>query len=1579
LFIAASCWAGGPRYVTGPPFFTAAPGQPVGWKQPQLMYFTDPGELGSSVNHAASDALVAAAAGVWNVPVASITVGQGGQLAEHVSGQNVYLSNSGMVWPNDVMSTNAAAIPIAVVYDTDGSVTDLLKGSGASDPASCEQNAVTESVDAFDPAGYILHAIVVVNGRCSGPAAAQQLQLQYQLERVFGRVLGLAWSQTNDNVFTGSPQPTYNQANFWPILHPIDVLCGPYSYQCLPNPFTLRIDDVAALVSVYPNRNSATLAAGKQLSLANANPGSGTLTFPDGEGMSGVNVLMARETPYTTTPDAWYSVSAATGSAFRRSGLSPFVAAATSATGSMGTTSTGSRGAFSMPYLPMEDGAAFQNEVITTEPLNALYIGSLAVGPYGIGAVAPAGSSPVPFQWQANAGDGQSVNFTIADAPSVCGNGLDGTASLPAAAPASGWWDGLLCGYGHASYAALSVRAGRSLTVEVTALDENGNATTTKAMPVIGLFAPTDAAGSLPSLGVAASAFQSMEVGTTTLAAQPFAAGGAGGVVRVGIADERGEGRPDFTYQARIFYADSVTPAEVSVSSANATVTISGMGFRQGNEVLVNGVAAQVSSWTSTTIVAAVPSMAAAGATAGTGVDVEVVDLGTGATTTMTGALSYGVGTLPDNMLLVSAPIGPQFVGSVVATPFAVRMLGSDGATPLAGQAVVFSTAAGTAQFTACGAATCTVTTDANGMASVSVDPLQAVAITLQATALGLTQTATFSGEADGSVMKVLSTPPAMIPVGTVGSTGFAVQVVNAYNSGISGTVISFATTQGAANLGPCNAPVCSVVSNGSGLSTVTVTPTAVGPIAIQASDGNLTQSTTLTATSGTDILTLTQAPSAIVQVGVHTSIAVLLTLPDGVTGVRDVPVVFSGPPSVEFWACGSNPCTSYTDYWGNVATQITANAPGTATITVGYGALSVSATIQFVPATTAQLTLLSAPSGNVPVGTVAATPLKALLLNANGTPMAGAQVVLGGPLDAVTMGACGTGSCMMFTDANGTVTSTVTPTQAGSLSVEALWLGQVAQATFTAVGPGSSLTVVTPPPATVPVGSPVSFKLKGLAADGVTPLAGATAWATVTSGDLAIQGCAQTICKYYLAADGTVTITGTPWIAGLTSVSIDVNELVVNVSFTAIQPTEVMKVATAPSGTYAPGAAIAPVFSVQVLKADGVTPVSGDNVTFAVSNGSASFAACSLAPCAVKTNASGLASSGAIGVGAPGGVTLTATDNGMSATASYTVSGKPDVVTLGSAPASVLQGSIAAAPFTVQATLADGVTPASGVAVALQATGAGAATFQACGAASCTLTTNAKGIVTSSVTGTQAGAVKLQGTAQLSLGNQSVSANLTVVPVVQGVTISLAQVYVAENVAVPLNLTANVAQNGAAASGQTVAWAGFPLFSPGGASSVTDSFGNATAQVTLGPMAATVSDKATACAWTTVCAQFTGTAISAANWGIAIASGGNQNATGGAALAPVVAQVTDGNGHPLAGATVTVGQTVRAFDASCPAEGRCPAAPTLASGSSTLVSDIHGDVSVQPMTIAGTATTTSLAFSAGLNGFATAVVSSTQ
>ncbi len=1375
-FLAAgsAAWAGGPRYVTGPPFFTGPAGVPIGWRQANLLYYTDPGDLSSSVNHAAADALVAAAAGVWNVPVASISVGQGGELAEHVSGNNVYLSSGGMVWPADVESSNAAAIPVAVVYDSDGSVTDTLLGSGASEPAACEQNAVTETVDAFDPAGYILHAIVVVNGRCTGPLPEQQLQMQYKLERAFGRVLGLAWSQTNDNVFIGTPQPTYNQANHWPIMHPLEILCGPYSYQCLPNAFTLRPDDIAGLVSIYPIGTGITPAMGKQASLADATTATGWIAFPDGEGMSGVNLLMVRETAFTVDPEGWYEVSAVSGSLFHTGGSSPFVSPDTSALGSMGSTVPGQRGIFDFSYFALLPSTALQNEILSTEPVNPLYTGAASVGVYAAGMVAPAGSAPTPDVYlQAPPGTVVDENFAVADAPVACGDGADGTPAAPMEAPPSGWWNGLLCGFGHASYAAVTVKAGRSLTVEVTALDANGLATTTKAMPVIGLFAPTDAVGALPSLGVAATAFNSVCVGLTQLNAAPFATGGAGGVVRVGVADERGDGRPDFPYQTRVFYADSISPSEVPVAGG-ATLTISGMGFRAGNEVLVNGVEATVVSWTSTVIVVTAPSMTAVGATAGMPVNVEIQDFGTGATSTMTGALTYGTAALPNTILLVAAETAPSPAGSTAAVPLTVQVLEGDGITPVMGDVVVFSITAGSAHFGVCGASTCTVTTDANGMATTTVVPLAVGPVTMQAYDAVIggargTVSASFTADAQVTSLQILYAPAGNQVMGQVTFPPFGVEVFGVTGAALGSQPVTFSVAPGSvgnAEFSPCNASPCTTSTNIWGGVAVNVTPTAAGAITLVATSGTATAQASFTAVSPQDKLTLIATPAATAFVYENAgSMVVQLTLSDGVTVLPNVPLTFSAPAGILFSSCGLNVCPMVTDYSGRTGCTMQATAPGTYTLTASYGALAVSVQL-VVTVPQPQLLILSAPTGDVPVGTLASEPFTAQLLDAWGNPLVGAGITLGGPLGAVSVSCeAGAGSCVETTDSNGIVSTMVTPLQAGVITLEAVYLNLVAQASFTSVGTAETFTLVTPPPATVNVGTPLSFTLKGIEPDGVTPVVGHPVFLATTSGDFGYQSCAIAACKLWTGTNGEVVVNGTAWQAGTTTIQASLDGIIVVVTFNVVQPTQTLNLVSEPSGNYYAGRAI-PAFVVKVVGPDGVTGVNGQNVTFSASAASgetAGISACTM-PCVVQTGVGGVASSGAIGVSGLGSVMLTASDNGMVQTAQFTVVPAPDVVTLQGAPASVYRGATAAQQFAVKVTLADGATPVAGMTVILSlGAGSGGATFAACGAATCTLTTNAAGVISSQVAGTQSGSVALIATAQLPTGAAAVSATLLV------------------------------------------------------------------------------------------------------------------------------------------------------------------------------------------------------------------------
>ncbi|NYF77920.1 IPT/TIG domain-containing protein [Granulicella arctica] len=756
--------ASSPRWITGPPYFTTVQ-TPVIWYVDQPAYFTDSGDLSASVNHAAADAMVAAAASVWNVPSARIVLQQGGELAEHVSGANVYLGSNGLVFPPDVQSTNYASVQIAVIYDSDGSVTDLLLGGGASNPNGCRQNAVTESVDSITPAGFIQHAVLILNGLCTGPDPEQQLQMQYQLERAFGRVLGLGWSQLNDNVFTGTPQPTFAQNLNWPIMHPIDVICGLYTYQCLQQPFKLRDDDVASITMLYPV-TAGNVAAGKQLSTTRSSTLDGVILFPSLEGMAGVNVVLRRNALPQQVTDTWDDVSAVSGFDFQQIVGNPITPKPTSMAGSLGAltpvTSRGylqdPEGYFIFPWIPLPSGETGQDILMHTEAINPLYTGEYSIGPYPASTVTPSGSSTA---WRFNditPGWSRFFQEIAQNTATTCSTPGDGTQTSPAAVPQGGWWTDLICGsnsnrwsFAHSAWTSLPIQANRSLTIEVTALDETGTATANKLRPVMGVWHATDATGSTPSVAAVVTAFNSVSTGMTTLAAQSSQAD----TFRIAISDERGVGRPDFSYQARILYADSVAPA---ISGAGAQVTITGVGFRSGNTVTIDGIAAKVTSWTSTTIVATVPFLKAVPVGTTVAVDVVVTDLSTQGTTVMSGAFQYVYTAPVYTLLLVSGPSGSLPITLPATEPFVVKVLDVDGVKPLTGVPVVFSATVGSVVWEACGTVVCTVVTDANGQASAPVTPSTVGAVTLQAAALGLTQSVSF--QAVPLVRAVTMDPP---------------------------------------------------------------------------------------------------------------------------------------------------------------------------------------------------------------------------------------------------------------------------------------------------------------------------------------------------------------------------------------------------------------------------------------------------------------------------------------------------------------------------------------------------------------------------------------------------------------------------------------------------------------------------------------------------------------------------------------------------------------------------------------------------------------------------------------------------
>jgi hypothetical protein len=232
-------------------------------------------------------------------------------------------------------------------------------------------------------------------------------------------------------------------------------------------------------------------------------------------------------------------------------------------------------------------------------------------------------------------------------------------------------------------------------------------------------------------------------------------------------------------------------------------------------------VAAQVTSWSATSILAIAPPESAFTAQPNAPVNIAVVDLETGGSTAMTAALTYSSSVAPDQIKLVSAPTGPVPVGTAAGTPFAVRVLQGDGVTPAAGLPVIFSVPSGTAQLS-CAAAHCLVLTDATGLASVTVTPTAYGTVTLQASAAGVSLTASFL-----AVAQSLTIAPAVEYVAAGASVAWTPQATLAQNAAPAAGVAVTWTAQGAVTLAPASS-----VSNAAGMDEASA---VAGPLAAAA------------------------------------------------------------------------------------------------------------------------------------------------------------------------------------------------------------------------------------------------------------------------------------------------------------------------------------------------------------------------------------------------------------------------------------------------------------------------------------------------------------------------------------------------------------------------------------------------------------------------------------------------------------------------------------------------------------------------------------------------------------------------
>src|SRR5579884_1855334 len=105
LLYSTSLYGGGPLHVAGVSWFNPGiAGTPLLWSGGVVNYYTDQGNLSPVLNGAAADAFVADAFSRWtSIPTAAVAANRAGQLAEDVSGSNVYGSNGQIIMPDDIL------------------------------------------------------------------------------------------------------------------------------------------------------------------------------------------------------------------------------------------------------------------------------------------------------------------------------------------------------------------------------------------------------------------------------------------------------------------------------------------------------------------------------------------------------------------------------------------------------------------------------------------------------------------------------------------------------------------------------------------------------------------------------------------------------------------------------------------------------------------------------------------------------------------------------------------------------------------------------------------------------------------------------------------------------------------------------------------------------------------------------------------------------------------------------------------------------------------------------------------------------------------------------------------------------------------------------------------------------------------------------------------------------------------------------------------------------------------------------------------------------------------------------------
>ena len=798
---AVAAHGGGPAFVAGSGYAPGVKGQALVWANASVQYFTDQGDLSPILPSATADAFIASAFSACTTNSTTLTSSQGGHLSEDVTGSNIVVVSGAITAPADLTSS-ATGTSLGIVYDYDGSVTEALLGQGAGSVDDCFSNAVYGGPDNFSMAGNIVHALVVINGVCAA-TSAQLPDVQYRLVRLLGRIIGLGWSQANLNVQTQAPPPTDADFAGFPVMHFTDLIsCVPIS-ACYPNAAVPKMDDVDALARLYPGFQQP---AGRIYGSVYFTDASGNAAQP----MEGVNVV-ARLIDGFGRVSRQYVATSVSGFAFCGNAgniVDGYVDGNGLRYDRWGSCDPSLEGFYDLGQLMIPPGQSIAEYQLSVEALDPNW--SLGVEPYAPNQVTLSGSFAPVVVTVSNGSNAERDILMLQTEIAQTHPGSGSTYTNPAALPKGGAWGSWISGYGSTDWFEFTAQTNRTASVSVTALDEAGEPTELKLAPVIGIWQLSDQSGN-PAPASTPSAFNTPTWGLTRLDAQ-F---GVTDTYRVGVADFRGDGRPDYFYQASLLYSDTVTPARLSL--AGGVTTLIGIGFNPRLQVSVGGNNASTLSASASQIEVAIPS-AAQDETA----TIQVTDPASGAFSQMIGALAYGA-QATDRLLLLQGGEPSTPVRSAAANAIRVRAVAADGITPVSGATVAWSsTATNGLQFSVCGgASSCSVLSDEAGESSSLVTPTatgqSTITIALAPASYSPPQSQQTTVLATSSALDLVAlTPTRWVAQGATIAVPLTIQTLD-LGAPMANVTVNFTVTKGTASLSAVSA-----TTSASGMATIT-------------------------------------------------------------------------------------------------------------------------------------------------------------------------------------------------------------------------------------------------------------------------------------------------------------------------------------------------------------------------------------------------------------------------------------------------------------------------------------------------------------------------------------------------------------------------------------------------------------------------------------------------------------------------------------------------------------------------------------------------------------------------------------